>query len=116
MQNSFTEMSGGDPDSNRLLAKVIGKMDGVLVNHGLEFNDDANFADFTDRLAALIFEFYDDLTGGASDYEPSDPTSGAVSDGTEPSDSVSLNSEDDDCEEDSAEEDADYSPPKKSKR
>lgn len=63
----------GDPDSNRLMLAVVDKFDGVLFKNGLEFRDDMNWEDMITELEALIFKYYDDLTGGDEDFDPAKP-------------------------------------------
>lgn len=63
----------GDPNPNRLMARILDKVDGELYKHGLEFrHDDEAWDDYVEELAALIFRFYDDKTGGDSSYAPGD--------------------------------------------
>lgn len=80
-------MSGGDPDPNRLMARVVDKVDSILFAHGLEFKDEKDWEDFIERLRSLFFEFYEDNTGGDSDYDPDAPPD---STGTEESESATL--------------------------
>jgi len=61
-----------DPNPQRLLEAVLDKFDGALCKQGFEFREDRDWADFGGKVQALIFEFYDDLTGGDSDYDPTD--------------------------------------------
>lgn len=65
-------MNRGDPDSNRLMARLIDKMDAILGAHGFAFRSETRFEEFSMQLAALVFQFYDDLDGGDSSYHPSD--------------------------------------------
>ncbi len=63
----------GDPDSNRLMARIVDKLDGVLFKHGFEFKQDADFSGFCSAVEGLIFHYYDDITGGDDSYDPNAP-------------------------------------------
>ncbi len=63
----------GDPNPSRLMERVMAKLDGVLFAHGLEFKDDAMWAEAVIVMEKYIFHFYDDLTGGDEDYDPRKP-------------------------------------------
>lgn len=56
----------------RLLAKVLDKVDLVLNLHGMGFREEKSWENFGEALRALLFEYYDDYTGGDSSYEPGD--------------------------------------------
>lgn len=56
----------------RLLAKVLDKVDLVLTLHGMGFREEKSWEDFGEAIRALLFEYYDDYTGGDSSYEPGD--------------------------------------------
>ena len=60
----------GDPNTNRLMARLLDKMDCVLFSHGLVFRAEEDWNDFIIELSALVFRFYDDETGGDGDYDP----------------------------------------------
>jgi len=61
----------GDPNPNRLMAKILDKVDGILFEHGLEFrHEEEDWENLTMELSALIFRFWDDKTGGDSSYNP----------------------------------------------
>jgi hypothetical protein len=86
----------GDPDSNRLFARVLDKLDAVLFAHGMQFREDKDHGDFCDQFSALLFNFYDDLTGGDDSYDPDAPPDSTESDN---SDDVTLDSEEEEEEE-----------------
>lgn len=67
----------GDPDSTRLLGKVLDRVDGLLFKHGFEFKDDALWEEFAADVEKLFFKYYDDLTGGDQDYNPAEKSSGS---------------------------------------
>lgn len=62
----------GDPNSARLLAKVLDRIDLILVEHGMLFKEDKDWEEFGGAVVALLYHYYEDETGGASDYEPGD--------------------------------------------
>jgi hypothetical protein len=63
----------GDPNPTRLLETVADKLDAVLVANGFQFSEDKDWAVACEELQDFIFKFYDDLTGGDSDYDPKKP-------------------------------------------
>ncbi len=68
----------GDPNASRLMERVMAKLDGVLFAHGLEFKDDAMWAEAVIVMEKYIFHFYDDLTGGDEDYDPRKPADSPI--------------------------------------
>lgn len=72
-----------DPNSNRLLEKVMDKLDGALFRQGFEFREDRDWFNAVAQIEKWIFKYYDDLTGGDSDYDPNKKSS-ASSDPEEP--------------------------------
>jgi hypothetical protein len=58
-----------DPDTNRLMAKIMDDIDARLFKHGLQFRGD-DLEPATEELRALIFKYYEDITGGDSSYDP----------------------------------------------
>lgn len=87
----------GDPDSSRLMARLVDKMDAVLFAHGLSFRAEEQWNDFIVELQALIFRFYDDETGGDVDYDPDnapDSTSTTETASEEEEDLVDENEDD----------------------
>ena len=99
----------GDPDPNRLMALILDKVDKTLFVHGLQFKEGESYENFAEELAELFYRYYDDLTGGDSDYDPNAPASSESSGlegDDEPSVSQSLGSASEDVEEDDDEEDS----------
>lgn len=66
-------MSGGDPDSNRLMARILDKLDVILISHGFSFREECCEEALAEAMERLIFRFYEDETGGDSDYDPDAP-------------------------------------------
>lgn len=102
-------LSKGDPDPTRLMARVLDKVDKTLFEHGLQFKEEESYENFAEELAALFYRYYDDLTGGDSDYDPKKPISSDSEDmagDDEPSVSQSLGSASEDVEEDDDDEDS----------
>lgn len=92
-----SDLKKGDPNSTRLMARIVDKIDSTLYAHGLEFKDDCDFDVFIEELAALIYRNYDDDTGGDGSYDPAAPPDS--SSGTEESVSVDLDGAEEDEEE-----------------
>jgi hypothetical protein len=64
----------GDPNPTRLMQRLMDKLDGVLVAHGFEFDDEnKDWGDATSVMERFVFHFYTDLTGGDEDYDPNHP-------------------------------------------
>ncbi len=70
---SNEEETKGDPNGTRLFARVLDKIDATLFDHGMEFCEDKSHEKFCELLAALLFEYYTDLTGGDESYDPNEP-------------------------------------------
>lgn len=63
----------GDPDSTRLLNRLMDKFDGVLFAHGFVFKEDMSWEEMGEEITALVYKYYDDETGGDSSYDPAKP-------------------------------------------
>lgn len=87
----------GDPDSNRLMARLLDKLDLILTSHGLAFRDSEDWNDYILELQALIFKFYDDETGGNSDYDPNSAPDSTSTSETCSEEEEDLNDDDDDA-------------------
>lgn len=86
----------GDPDSNRLMARLLDKLDLILTSHGLAFREEEQWNDYILELQALIFKFYDDETGGNSDYDPNSAPDSTSTSETCSEEEEDLNDDDDD--------------------
>lgn len=64
-----------DNNPARLLAKVLDKIDMVLSLQGMGFREEKDWEEFGGAVAALLYEYYNDYTGGDSSYEPGQTTS-----------------------------------------
>lgn len=74
MSETHERVSHGDPNSTRLLDQLMDKIDKVLFAHGFEFRDDErDWAEAAGHIEKWVFDYYDDLTGGDSDYDPKKP-------------------------------------------
>jgi len=74
MSEQRERVSHGDPDSTRLLDQLMDKIDKVLFSHGFEFREDErDWSEAASHIEKWVFDFYDDLTGGDSDYDPKKP-------------------------------------------
>lgn len=89
----------GDPDSSRLMARLVDKMDAVLFAHGLSFRAEEQWNDFIVELQALIFRFYDDETGGDVDYDPDNAPDSTSTTETASEEEEDLDGDDDDNDE-----------------
>lgn len=87
----------GDPDSSRLMARLVDKTDAVLFAHGLSFRAEEQWNDFIVELQALIFRFYDDETGGDVDYDPDNAPDSTSTSETCSEEEEDLNDDDDDA-------------------
>ncbi len=87
----------GDPNTTRLMNKIIDRIDGTLTQNGLEFNPDRSWTAFHESVRALIFNNYVDATGGDSEYDPDAPSDDEEEDeeSGDENEEVSLGSEDD---------------------
>lgn len=83
----------GDPNSTRLLLRMLDKLDEILCLHGFEFREDRDWQNFGESLAALVHDNYNDLTGGDSDYDPNAPPDESSEVDSSESVSVSLSAE-----------------------
>lgn len=83
-----------DPDVNRLMAKIMDDIDARLFKHGLQFRGDDLYP-ATEELRALIYKYYEDITGGDSSYDPNADKSTEIDSDQEESVSRSLHSSDD---------------------
>lgn len=68
-----SENAKGDPDSTRLLNRLMDKFDGVLFAHGFQFKDDMAWEEMGEEITAMVYKYYDDMTGGDSSYDPDKP-------------------------------------------
>lgn len=65
----------GDPNSKRLLERVLDRIDLVLTQHGMGFREEHEWSDFAAEVQAVCYKYYDDFTGGDSSYNPDDDSS-----------------------------------------
>lgn len=65
----------GDPNGTRLLAKLCDRIDLFLVEQGFEFagETDEHWQAYAAKVQQLVFEHYNDVTGGDSSYDPNEP-------------------------------------------
>ena len=82
-----------DPDTNRLMAKIMDDIDARLFKHGLQFRGD-DLEPATEELRALIYKYYEDITGGDSSYDPNADKSTEIDSDDEESVSRSLHDSD----------------------
>jgi len=112
------EDSKHDPDPNRIMAKIMDDIDARLFKHGFQFKEEALLEDAVEELRAMIFKYYDDMTGGDSSYDPEKdktPESEYESDSGE-SESASLHSSDEEDEMSDRETSESEAAPPKSKK
>ena len=108
-QNDEQEIGKTDPDPQRLIEAVMDKLDGVLFKQGFEFREDKDWTEAGSKIMEWIFEYYDDLTGGDTDYQPGDSASNGEEEEEEESD-------DDDGSRSLGSSSEDDSPPKKKQK
>ena len=77
---SEDESVKGDPNSTRLLNRLMDKFDGVLFAHGFVFKEDMAWEEMGEEITALVYKYYDDETGGDSSYDPDKPPDSTGSD------------------------------------
>lgn len=106
-----------DPDGTRLLCKVLDKIDLTLTLNGMGFKAEKSWEDFGAQILALLYEHYDDVTGGDSSYAPGDSNSGLsdVSESETLGSQTDTLSEGDADDEESDGEEEDTRPSKKTK-
>lgn len=94
-----------DPDPNRLAARMADKLIAVATAQGFIFKEDMLEEEFAVEIAALVYKYFDDETGGDSEYNPDEaPDSTMTSETGEDSEDIAQPSEE---EEDSSEVDND---------
>lgn len=71
--SSVAPVAAGDPNPTRLLEQICDKLDAILVANGFQFSEERDWASSCAVIEKWIFENYDDLTGGDSDYDPKKP-------------------------------------------
>ena len=113
-QNDEVEVGATDPDPQRLIEKVMDRLDLVLVKQGFVFREEMDWTNAGEEVMAWIFKYYDDLTGGDEDYNPGDSAltgEGDADADDEESDSATLGESDDS----DADDDSDGKPSKRTK-
>lgn len=78
--SDIDESVKGDPDSARLLNRLMDKFDGVLFAHGFVFKENMAWEEMGEEITALVYKYYDDETGGDSSYDPDKPPDSTGSD------------------------------------
>ncbi len=85
-----------DPDPNRLAARMADKLIAVATAQGFMFKEDMLEEEFAVEIAALVYKYFDDETGGDSEYNPDEaPDSTLTSETGEDSEDIAEPSESD---------------------
>jgi hypothetical protein len=95
------------------------KLDKVLFANGFEFREGKDWEACAEEMASLMEKYWDDLTGGDSDYDPKKPNraGSSSSDGeVEVSGEVSSDEEDDDDDDDDDSSSSEEEKPAKAKK
>ena len=88
-----------DPDPNRLAARMADKLIAVATAQGFIFKEDMLEEEFAVEIAALVYKYFDDETGGDSEYNPDEaPDSTMTSETGEDSEDLAEPSEEESSE------------------